>query len=303
MHSRRCFGQGSISLVVLASVVTLAGCGSSRTKTEPVGKLQMNLVGQGSDGLTYRLTNGTFQITGHASATLSTETNPDATVLSIDLPAATNYSILLEAGWALQRLEGGVWVPQAAALISANPASFTIMASQTTTVTFVFEVDGGTVGIGPGTLDVLIDVVFKVCGNGIMEGTEQCDDGNALDGDGCSSTCQLESALECNPLLQDCDAGLACYPISDTAVCASEGTAGFGQGCEFVNSCQGGLLCIPPVFVPGCADPVGCCTALCTVGDDSTCTALGAGMTCAPLYSPEDPAELQSVGACAQFTG
>ena len=31
-----------------------------------------------------------------------------------------------------------------------------------------------------------------VCGNGSVEATEQCDDGNTLDGDGCSSTCRIE---------------------------------------------------------------------------------------------------------------
>jgi cysteine-rich repeat protein len=30
------------------------------------------------------------------------------------------------------------------------------------------------------------------CGNGIVQTGEQCDDGNTVDGDGCSSTCQLE---------------------------------------------------------------------------------------------------------------
>jgi len=32
-----------------------------------------------------------------------------------------------------------------------------------------------------------------VCGNGIAEGTEECDDGNVMSGDGCSATCQLEN--------------------------------------------------------------------------------------------------------------
>ncbi len=32
-----------------------------------------------------------------------------------------------------------------------------------------------------------------VCGNGITESGEQCDDGNTVSGDGCSSTCQTES--------------------------------------------------------------------------------------------------------------
>ncbi|RJR24374.1 DUF4215 domain-containing protein [Candidatus Microgenomates bacterium] len=36
-----------------------------------------------------------------------------------------------------------------------------------------------------------------VCGNGILEGDEECDDGNTLDGDNCNSNCQWE--LICDP--------------------------------------------------------------------------------------------------------
>jgi len=32
-----------------------------------------------------------------------------------------------------------------------------------------------------------------VCGNGVIESGEQCDDGNTINGDGCSSTCQIET--------------------------------------------------------------------------------------------------------------
>ncbi|TMQ14562.1 MAG: TonB family protein [Deltaproteobacteria bacterium] len=32
-----------------------------------------------------------------------------------------------------------------------------------------------------------------VCGNGVLETGEQCDDGNAADGDGCSSSCRTEA--------------------------------------------------------------------------------------------------------------
>jgi len=35
--------------------------------------------------------------------------------------------------------------------------------------------------------------IEKVCGNGEVSSDEQCDDGNTVDGDGCSSTCKLES--------------------------------------------------------------------------------------------------------------
>jgi cysteine-rich repeat protein len=41
---------------------------------------------------------------------------------------------------------------------------------------------------------------FCLCGNGILEGNEECDDGNNTDGDGCSSSCTLE-----NPQSEVCD--------------------------------------------------------------------------------------------------
>jgi cysteine-rich repeat protein len=57
-----------------------------------------------------------------------------------------------------------------------------------------------------------------VCGNGVIEGAEECDDGNTNDGDGCSSTCTLEDAdsdgipdlsdncpAVANPLQEDAD--------------------------------------------------------------------------------------------------
>jgi cysteine-rich repeat protein len=38
-----------------------------------------------------------------------------------------------------------------------------------------------------------------VCGNGIKEGTEGCDDGNTIDGDGCSATCKKEPRITGRP--------------------------------------------------------------------------------------------------------
>ncbi|MEM2974451.1 MAG: DUF2341 domain-containing protein, partial [Candidatus Micrarchaeia archaeon] len=38
---------------------------------------------------------------------------------------------------------------------------------------------------------------MQVCGNGVVEGDEQCDDGNTVSGDGCSSECQSEMNENC----------------------------------------------------------------------------------------------------------
>lgn len=48
---------------------------------------------------------------------------------------------------------------------------------------------------------------YVACGNGIFDGVsvpkgvavaEQCDDGNTVDGDGCSSTCTIEAKSDCD---------------------------------------------------------------------------------------------------------
>jgi cysteine-rich repeat protein len=48
---------------------------------------------------------------------------------------------------------------------------------------------------GPFTLDVQVTAV--VCGDGFIVGAEACDDGDADDGDGCSSSCTVESGWHC----------------------------------------------------------------------------------------------------------
>jgi cysteine-rich repeat protein len=44
-----------------------------------------------------------------------------------------------------------------------------------------------------------VQISFTVCGNGTKEPGEQCDDGNVVNGDGCDSTCKIETANEIEP--------------------------------------------------------------------------------------------------------
>ena len=41
---------------------------------------------------------------------------------------------------------------------------------------------------------------MEVCGDGILVSVDQniCDDGNLMDGDGCSSACSVENYYRCN---------------------------------------------------------------------------------------------------------
>src|SRR5439155_1324465 len=87
--------------------------------------------------------------------------------------------------------------------------------------------------------------VFHVrrCGDGVLDPGEQCDDGNVLDGDCCSSTCQFEPATTiCRPAAGACDVAERCDGVSDdcpadtksTAVCRPAAGA-----CDVAERCDG----------------------------------------------------------------
>jgi cysteine-rich repeat protein len=83
------------------------------------------------------------------------------------------------------------------------------------------------------------------CGNGVTEQGEACDDGNVLNGDCCSATCQFESAGTA------CDDGLACTPSSQcddhgncyatAGNCCGDGTwqPNLGEACDDGNTANG----------------------------------------------------------------
>ncbi len=69
------------------------------------------------------------------------------------------------------------------------------------------------------------------CGDSLVEGTENCDDGNTVDGDGCSSTCTIESGWGCSGA-----------PSSCTEICG-DGIVTVGEQCDgTAGPCPG--LCL-----------------------------------------------------------
>ncbi len=101
--------------------------------------------------------------------------------------------------------------------------------------TVYLTVDDVESGAHLGTLTV--DQVNPVCGDSILTPydnyTEPCDDGNKLNGDGCSSTCKLESGYACRT------PGQLCYQIAcgdgkvDYPETCDDGNAGEFDGCNF----------------------------------------------------------------------
>lgn len=74
-----------------------------------------------------------------------------------------------------------------------NVDDTTLFGLGTTTVTFRFQDVAG--NVGTATADVTVQ--SNICGNGILEMGEQCDDGSTLGGDGCSADCTVESGYSC----------------------------------------------------------------------------------------------------------
>lgn len=72
------------------------------------------------------------------------------------------------------------------------------------------------------------------CGNAIEEGSEQCDDGNLVNGDGCSGSCQMESGARCGDGVVGM--GEAC----------DDGNAVNGDGCSSACGMEGGGTCGAP---------------------------------------------------------
>src|SRR5688572_7132178 len=62
---------------------------------------------------------------------------------------------------------------------------------------------------------------FMLCGNFILEGTEECDDGNTDPDDGCSGSCVVECGDGSVSGTELCDPGI---PEGDTGACPTEAT-------------------------------------------------------------------------------
>jgi cysteine-rich repeat protein len=94
-----------------------------------------------------------------------------------------------------------------------------------------------------------------VCGNGAVEAGESCDDANASNGDGCSSTCAVELGFSCFGSPSVCNS-----TCGDGVVAASEscddGNQNNGDGCSSTCGVELGYSCtgIPSTCITVCGD-------------------------------------------------
>jgi uncharacterized delta-60 repeat protein len=130
----------------------------------------------------------------------------------------------------------------------------------------VLQPDGWMVAVGSGGFSFLSFEHFDLlvgrydastCGNGITEGPEQCDDGDAESGDGCDANCTVTACG--NGIVtsgEDCDGGDCCTPAcafaasgtpctADTNACTDDQCAAAGVCAHPANSapCDDGSVC------------------------------------------------------------
>jgi cysteine-rich repeat protein len=132
------------------------------------------------------------------------------------------------------------------------------------------------------------------CGNGILEGAEECDDGNTVSGEGCTSDCKLESDWICPTPGSPCISTVVCGDkrISGAEACDDGNTIdndGCSADCSAINP---GWVCLAPGVrcQPKCGDGIltgweQCddgntvagdgCSAACTVETGYACPTAG----------------------------
>jgi fibro-slime domain-containing protein len=106
--------------------------------------------------------------------------------------------------------------------------------------------------------DVCTQAPVAICGDGVINGTELCDDGNAVAGDGCSPSCRLEPGFACTRQMTMPNS--VCHPTH----CGDGVKEGFEQ-------CDDGNVvpydgCSPSCTVEAKCNGVGGCTGVCGDG-------------------------------------
>ena len=95
-----------------------------------------------------------------------------------------------------------------------------------------------------------LSICKPVCGDGLIVQGELCDDHNTLDGDGCSSTCNVEIGYSC---AQTYSNGTSMCVLKQNYTCANEGCFYCGNAMyEPPEDCDNGVS--PDVVVDGCDD-------------------------------------------------
>jgi hypothetical protein len=101
----------------------------------------------------------------------------------------------------------------------------------------------------------------------------------------------------CDPLMQACGPGLACYWGNTDFFClVTTQDIALGEPCGFTNDCAGGLACIAADLLPNC-DGAACCASFCSVMAGEPCAQIGT--ECSAFFEQGmAPSGYEDIGVC-----
>jgi cysteine-rich repeat protein len=228
------------SVVAIAFVLTLAWPARAQDTCDVTVALAdpgpLSLIAYGLD---YSGAGGSF--TGSALTPTCTKliTGTENTLYDDDAGMLSNFVASQSGVSAPQGLISCVFVP--AGGFPCPPASAFVVTDQAFPPFELVTFEDLFPGLVPPALTITVTPRVPVCGDGFQEGPEECDDGNVVDGDCCSSACVLDAAGT---------------PCSDGSVCTS------GETCDAAGTCNAGAV-LPcddgdPCTTDTCDPTLGC---------------------------------------------
>ncbi|MFS8068731.1 MAG: DUF4215 domain-containing protein, partial [Byssovorax sp.] len=139
--------------------------------------------------------------------------------------------------------------------------------------------------------------VIPACGDGIKSVGEACEDGNTADGDGCTSTCQVQTGYTCNAATPSVCTTICGDGLKLGAEACDDGNLVSTDGCSSTCTVQPGYTCVgatPSVCSTTCGDVTRAGAEQC---DDGNTTS---GDGCSATCTWETIAEVEPNGTTAQ---
>lgn len=187
---RLCVARLCLFMVALLGLAACDEPGATvLTNDGPTGTMEVNLVGQGSQGSLFRLRDAVVTVQGpDRTLFFDSEEDPDETSFSAVVPAGS-YTSFLQEGWRLERIEGGKAVADAA-LISPNPDAFDVVPGQLTRVALRFRAGQDVVVTNPGLLEIVIEVEEGPAQSTLCAADAECPSGQVCCIAGFLGSCQ-----------------------------------------------------------------------------------------------------------------
>jgi cysteine-rich repeat protein len=255
----------------------------------------------GAADFTYTVSDGALTATGAVAITI-TPVNDRPTATAGTATTAENTPVTVTLTGADLDLDALTFAVGAATVGTLGPVTATGPTTATVVYTppinydgaasFTFTASDAALTSAPATIAITITNV-PVCGDGVIELPETCDDDGAVGGDGCSATCAVESGWTCSGLPSGCDELCGDGQVVGGEPC-DDGNPVETDGCT--TACVAAPPCDPTRDPAGDRFAVEPTTGACYVGVDDELTSAAAAQAAACVAGGGHLATITSAG-------